>query len=90
VAPTGDGQCGPGLGVAEVKKAMSVEAMCEREKREKERAGPGTIPAYVHRADPSANEHKRAGLRDGCGALCSLAPDEHKLCALVFKPMNVI
>jgi hypothetical protein len=38
----------------------------EREKREKERAGPGIV-AYVHRADTSANEHKRTGLRDGRG-----------------------
>jgi hypothetical protein len=41
----------------------------EREKREKERAGP-VILAYVHWADTSADEHKRVGLRDGRGALC--------------------
>jgi hypothetical protein len=44
---------------------------CEREKREKEMAGLGTIPAYVRRADTLANEHKRAGLRGGRGTLCS-------------------
>jgi hypothetical protein len=44
---------------------------CESEKREKERAGPGTIPAYVRWADTLADEHKWAGLRDGRGALCS-------------------
>jgi hypothetical protein len=43
----------------------------EREKREKEIARPGTIPAYVRRADTSADEHKQAGLRDGCDVLCS-------------------
>jgi hypothetical protein len=41
-----------------------------REKREKERAGPGIL-TYVHRADRSADEHKRASLRGGCDALCS-------------------
>jgi hypothetical protein len=45
----------------------------EREKREKERVGLGTIPAYVHRADTSADEHKWASLRGGSGALCSSA-----------------
>jgi hypothetical protein len=46
---------------------------CEREKREKKRAGPGTILAYVHRADTSADDHKRVGLRGSRGALCSSA-----------------
>jgi hypothetical protein len=41
----------------------------EREKREKERAGPGIL-AYVHWADTSADKHKRVGLRDGRGVLC--------------------
>jgi hypothetical protein len=50
-----------------------VEAMREREKREKERAGAGTIPAYVHRVDTSADDHKRVGLRGDSGALCSFA-----------------
>jgi hypothetical protein len=55
--------------------AACVKAMREREreKREKERAGAGTIPAYVRRADTSANEYKRVGLRGGRGALCSSA-----------------
>jgi hypothetical protein len=43
----------------------------ESEKWEKERAGPNTIPAYVHRADTSADEHKQGGLRGGHGSLCS-------------------
>jgi hypothetical protein len=59
--------------VARVAAAARVEAKRERERREKERASPGTIPAYVHRADTSAVEHKRAGLRGGRGALCSSA-----------------
>jgi hypothetical protein len=50
-----------------------MEAMREREKREKERSGPGNIPGYVHRADTSADDHKRVGLCDGRGALCSSA-----------------
>jgi hypothetical protein len=37
---------------------------CEREKREKERAGPGIL-AYVHRADTSADEHKQTDLCGG-------------------------
>jgi hypothetical protein len=45
----------------------------EREKQEKERVGPGTIPTYVHQADTLADDHKRVGLRGGHGALCSLA-----------------
>jgi hypothetical protein len=45
----------------------------EREKREKVMAEPGTIPAYVHWADTSSDEHKQAGLRDGHGTLCSSA-----------------
>jgi hypothetical protein len=44
----------------------------EREKREKERAGPGIL-AYVRRADTSADEHKWVDLRGGHGALCSSA-----------------
>jgi hypothetical protein len=52
---------------------MCVEVMREREKREKERAGSGTIPAYVHRVDTSADKHKQAGLHGGRGALCSSA-----------------
>jgi hypothetical protein len=45
----------------------------EQAKQEKERAGSGTIPAYVRRADTSADEHKQAGLCGGRGALCSSA-----------------
>jgi hypothetical protein len=45
----------------------------EREKWEKERAGLGTIPAYVGQADTSADEHKRAGLHGSRGTLCSSA-----------------
>jgi hypothetical protein len=41
-----------------------VEEMREREKRVKERTRPGIL-AYVHRADTSADEHKRAGLHGG-------------------------
>jgi hypothetical protein len=44
----------------------------EREKWKKERAGP-VILTYVRRADTSADEHKRVGLRGGRGALCSSA-----------------
>jgi hypothetical protein len=58
----------------------------EREKREKERASPGTIPAYVHWANTSADDHKQVGLRGSRGALCSSA----KLRTSVFKPTNVI
>jgi hypothetical protein len=53
--------------------AARVEVMQETEKREKERAGPSTIPAYVHRVDTSADDHKQAGLHGGHGALCSSA-----------------
>jgi hypothetical protein len=53
--------------------AARVEAMREREKREKEMSDPGTIPAFVCRADTSADEHKWTGLRGGRGALCSSA-----------------
>jgi hypothetical protein len=53
--------------------AVCVEAMREIEKQEKKRVGPGTIPAYVRRADTSADEHKPVGLRGGCGTLCSSA-----------------
>jgi hypothetical protein len=49
-----------------------VEEMREREKRGKERVGPGIL-AYVCRADTSADKRKRAGLRGGYGTLCSLA-----------------
>jgi hypothetical protein len=49
-----------------------VEEMREREKRGKERVGPGIL-AYVRRADTSADKRKRAGLRGGYGTLCSLA-----------------
>jgi hypothetical protein len=44
---------------------------------------PGTIPAYVCRADTSADEHKRT-------PYVRRLPDEYKLRTLVFKPMNVI
>jgi hypothetical protein len=44
----------------------------EREKRKKERVGPGIL-AYVRQADTSDDEHKRAGLRGGRGTLCSSA-----------------
>jgi hypothetical protein len=71
VVPNGAGRCGPRSSVTGA--AARVKAMREREKREKERAGAGTIPAYVCRADTSANEYKRAGLRGGRGALCSSA-----------------
>jgi hypothetical protein len=50
--------------------AAAACVRCEREKREKERLGPGTIPAYVRQADTSADDHKRVGLRGGRGALC--------------------
>jgi hypothetical protein len=62
-----------GPGVAGAAAAARVEVMCEREKREKERVGPDTIPTYVRQADTSADEHKRAGLPGGRGALCSSA-----------------
>jgi hypothetical protein len=41
--------------------------MREREKQAKERVGPGIL-SYVHQADTSADEHKRAGL---CGGVAS-------------------
>jgi hypothetical protein len=54
---------GPGGAVEVVRGALGDgDGACgsnAREKREKERAGPSTIPAYVRRADTSANEHKR-------------------------------
>jgi hypothetical protein len=78
-------RCGSGSGVAGAGAAARVEAMRERGKQEKERAGPNTIPAYVLQADKSVNEHKWAGLRGDRGA-----PDEHKLRTSVFKPMNII
>jgi hypothetical protein len=71
------GRGGPGSGVAPAREAGvgcrrcrarcgdSAWKRCEREKREKEMAGPGIL-AYVHRADTSADQHKRAGLCDGC------------------------
>jgi hypothetical protein len=77
-APAGARQCDSGQGVAgaaargDLAAAARMER-CEREKREKERAGPGTIPAYVHRADTSADDHKRVGLRGSRGALCPSA-----------------
>jgi hypothetical protein len=49
--------------------AACVEAMREREKREQERVGPGTIPACVRRADTLADDHKRVGIPGGRGAL---------------------
>jgi hypothetical protein len=52
--------------------AAMARVRCEREKREKERSGPDTIPAYVRRADTSADDHKQVGLRGGRDALCSL------------------
>jgi hypothetical protein len=67
------GRRGPGPGVDGAAPAAFVEAIQEREKREKERADPGTIPAYVHQADTSADEHKRDGLHGGRGVLCSSA-----------------
>jgi hypothetical protein len=55
---------GQGWGPARTTEAVTrVEAMQEREKQEKERAGSGTIPAYICRADTSVDEHKQAGLR---------------------------
>jgi hypothetical protein len=72
-APARARRCGLGPGVAGAAAAAHVEAMREREMREKERSGPGTLPAYVRWADTSADEHKRAGLRGGRGALCSSA-----------------
>jgi hypothetical protein len=71
----GQGQAWPGRQCEEhlAVVATRVEAMREREKHEKERAGPGTIPTYVRRANTSADEHKQVGLRNGCGALCSSA-----------------
>jgi hypothetical protein len=45
----------------------------EREKREKEIVGSGTIPTYVRRADTSADELKQASLRGGRDTLCSSA-----------------
>jgi hypothetical protein len=43
-----------------------------REARER-KGGAGTIPAYVRRADTSADKHKQAGLRGGHGVLGSSA-----------------
>jgi hypothetical protein len=54
-------------------EVMRMEPMREREKQEKEKVGPGTIPTYVHQADTLADDHKRVGLRGGHGDLCSLA-----------------
>jgi hypothetical protein len=80
--PTEAGRGGPVSGAAEQDRGDTergrergglAAAVVEREKREKERAGSGTIPAYVRRADTSADEHKRAGLCGGCGTLCSSA-----------------
>jgi hypothetical protein len=63
----------PGPGVAEVVARVEVMREREREEREKERVDPSTIPAYIHRANTSANEHKQASLRGGRGTLCSSA-----------------
>jgi hypothetical protein len=65
VAPVGVGR-GVGRG-----RGRGAWKRYEREKWEKERAGLGTIPAYVYRADTSVDEHKWADLRGGRGALCS-------------------
>jgi hypothetical protein len=74
-APSGPSGVRTGLGrqcenlVAAI---VHVEAMREREAGERKgKARPGTIPAYVRRADTSADEHKQAGLRGSRGALCS-------------------
>jgi hypothetical protein len=56
---------------------------CEREKREKERAGLGTIPAYVRRADTSANEHKWLAYVAVVAPYVRRPPDEHMLRTLV-------
>jgi hypothetical protein len=79
-APTGAGRCGSRQGVAGAAArgdlaaaATCVEAMRERDKQKKEKADPCTIPAFVHRADTSVDDHKRFGLRGARGALCSSA-----------------
>jgi hypothetical protein len=56
-------------------------------KGEKERAGMGTIPAYVYRVDRSTNEHKQAGLRGGRGALCSSTTRRTQV-TLIKNPTN--
>jgi hypothetical protein len=72
--------CATGAALAEVRRGATrrlggggarVEAMRERDKQEKEKADPCTIPAYVHQADTLADDHKRVGLRGAHGALCS-------------------
>jgi hypothetical protein len=65
---------GPGWQCEEhlVAAAVCVEAMREREVGERN-GGTGTIPAYVCQSDTPADELKQAGLRGGCGALCSSA-----------------
>jgi hypothetical protein len=74
----GAGRGGPRSGTAEVVWGAAVARAvggeggadrsawkrCEREKREKERAGPDIL-AYVHRTDTSADEHKQAALYGG-------------------------
>jgi hypothetical protein len=54
-----------------------VEAMREREVGEK-RAGPGTIPAYVRRADTSADVSRLAYMA-AVAPYVRQPPDEHKL-----------
>jgi hypothetical protein len=67
------GRSGSGtVGVGAAGEAPAMWKRCEREKREKERAGPNIL-AYVRWADTSTDEHKRAGLRGDCDALCSSA-----------------
>jgi hypothetical protein len=87
VAPAGrlgSGATGAGPGAAEARGAVGGSGGTRRyttrgrdarereSERKKGRAGPGML-AYVHRADTSADKHKRAGLRGGRGALCSSA-----------------
>jgi hypothetical protein len=67
----GSGACDWGdIGSTRGSNTREREREREREKQEKERVGPGTIPAYVRRADTSANEHKRVSLRGGRDTLC--------------------
>jgi hypothetical protein len=46
-------------------------------------AGPGTIPAYVRRADTSANEHKWLAYVAVVAPYVRRPPDEHMLRTLV-------
>jgi hypothetical protein len=72
--PPGPGGVRPGQGGSGRQTwRRRVWKQCEREKWEKERAGPDTIPVYVHRTDTSADEHKQAGLRGSHDTLCSSA-----------------